>query len=120
MKKNTWKKRIVAAAVDAGTYKPCFDSVIDTLSQIMEQRDSAQQLFEESGGETIVEFTNKGGATNLIKNPALVIVMDLNTQALAYWRDLGLTPAGLKKINEAAMKGKKRSALAEALAELSG
>ena len=110
----------MAAAGDAGTYKPCFDSVIDTLSSIMEQRDKAQQLFEESGGETIVEFTNKGGSTNLVKNPALVIVMDLNAQALSYWRDLGLTPAGLKKINEAAMKGKKRSALAEALAELGG
>lgn len=110
----------MAAAVDAGTYKPCFDSVIDTLASIMEQRDKAQLLFEESGGETIVEFTNKGGSTNLVKNPALVIVMDLNAQALSYWRDLGLTPAGLKKINEAAMKGKKRSALADALKELSG
>ena len=46
--------------------------------------------------------------------------MDLDTQALAYWRDLGLTPAGLKKINEAAMKEKKRSALVEALSLFDG
>lgn len=120
MKKITWEKRIREACEEAGTYKRIFDPVIATLAGIMEQRDSAQKLFEESGGETVVIYKNKSGATNPVKNPALVVVMDLNAQALAYWRDLGLTPAGLKKINEDAMKGKKRDALAEALKELSG
>jgi hypothetical protein len=41
---------------------------------------------------------------------------DLNTQALAYWRDMGLTPAGLKKLNDAALKAaKKGTPLEEAL-----
>lgn len=120
MKKITWERRIREACEEAGTYKPFFDSVISTLAGIMEQRDAAQKLFEASGGETVVMYKNKSGATNPVKNPALVVVMDLNAQALAYWRDLGLTPAGLKKINEDAMKGRKRDALAEALKELSG
>lgn len=120
MKKATWKKRITEACRSAGTYKPFFDHVIDTLAGIMEQRDAAKRLFEDSGGRTVVLHTNKGGGTNIVKNPALVIVMELDTQALAYWRDLGLTPAGLKKIDEAAMKGKKRSALADALRDLGG
>ena len=120
MKKATWEKRIRAACCDAGTYREYFDHVIETLAAIMERRDDANKQFKESGGETVIEYTNKNGMTNTIKNPALVVVMDLDTQALAYWRDLGLTPAGLKKINEAAMKNKKRSALADALAELSG
>ena len=120
MKKRTWKNRITAACKEAGTYQPYFDAVIDTLAGIMEQRDAAETKYVKSGGNPIVKHTNKGGATNIVKNPALVVVMEMNMQALAYWRDLGLTPAGLKKINEAAMKGKKRSALAEALAELSG
>ena len=120
MKKTTWEKKIREACVEAGTYKPFFESVISTLAGIMEQRDSAQKLFEQSGGETVVLYKNKAGASNPVKNPALVVVMDLNAQALAYWRDLGLTPAGLKKINEAAMKGKRIDALAEALAELGG
>lgn len=120
MKKATWEKRIRAACVDAGTYKPFFESVIDTLAAIMERRDEANKQFKESGGETVIEYTNKNGNTNTIKNPALVVVMDLDAQALSYWRDLGLTPAGLKKINEAAMKGKRHDALAAALAELSG
>ena len=41
-------------------------------------------------------------ATNTVKNPKLVIWMDLNTQALAYWKELGLTPSGLKRLKEAA------------------
>jgi hypothetical protein len=46
---------------------------------------------------------------------------DLNTQALAYWRDLGLTPAGLKKLNEAALKpAVKKTALEEALGSFGG
>ena len=120
MKKADWKKTIEDNCKSAGTYQPYFDAVIDTLAGIMETRDNAQEKFEASGGNTVVAHTNKGGATNIVPNPALNMVMELNQQALAYWRDLGLTPSGLKKINEEAMKGKKKSALAEALKELGG
>ena len=120
MNKADWKKTIEDNCKSAGTYQPYFDAVIDTLAGIMETRDNAQEKFEASGGNTVVAHTNKGGATNIVKNPALNMVMELNQQALAYWRDLGLTPSGLKKINEEAMKGRKRSALADALKELGG
>ena len=50
--------------------------------------------------ELIIEQTNKSGFTNKVKNPAFSVWDDLNKSALIYWRDLGLTPAGLKKINE--------------------
>lgn len=76
--------------------------------------------FKTSGDTIIVEHTNKAGATNLTQHPALRMINDLNRDALAYWRDLGLTPAGLKKIDEGAMKKKKGSALADALRELNG
>lgn len=118
MKKKTWKKRIEESCKAAGTYQPFFNSVIDTLAGIMEARDNALEKFEDTGGSTIVKHTNKGGHVNIVKNPALNMVMELNQQALAYWRDLGLTPSGLKKINEAAMKERKVSPLAEALRDL--
>lgn len=118
MTRKTWSKRIKNACEEVGTYKPAFDSMIDALARILELRDNAQKKFEESGGDTIVRHTNKSGQTNIVKNPALVVVMDCNAQALAYWRDLGLSPAGLKRINEAAMKeSKKESALERALRE---
>ena len=110
MTKTDWQNRIKESCIEAGTYRPYFDSVIDTLAETMEMRDEAREKFYASGGQTIVMHTNKGGATNIVKNPALVVVDDLNKTALAYWRDLGLTPAGLKRIDEGAMKRSKNKA----------
>lgn len=119
MDKKQWKSKIKSAAKKAGTYQTFFDAVIDTLAGILEKRDTAQDLFDRSGGNVIVKHTNKGGATNLELNPALRLINDLNRDALAYWRDLGLTPAGLKRINEEAMTKKTSgSALEEALKNL--
>ena len=122
MNKSRWKSKIKQACIDAGTYRDCFASVIDTLAGIMEMRDDARKKYEEAGGEPVVIHTNKAGADNVVKNPALVVIMDCNTQALAYWRDLGLTPAGLKRINEAAIKAREKepSALEKALSKLNG
>ena len=118
MTQNEWAERIKNSAVDAGTYRPYFDDVIMTLADILEKRDKAQADFVKSGGHAIVKHTNKNGATNLEQNPCLRMVNDLNRDALAYWRDLGLTPAGLKRIDENAMKKPKENALAKALREL--
>lgn len=110
MDKATWRKRIVESSEAAGTYRPCFDDMIDTLAGILERRDEAEEQYLELGGEAVVEYTNKAGATNIVKNPALTIVDQLNNTALTYWKELGLTPAGLKRINETAMKGKPKQA----------
>ena len=120
MTAKTWRKKIVEAMQEVGTYRESFAGAIDTLAGILERRDKAQETFEASGGSVLVKHTNKGGATNIEQNPALVLINNLNRDALAYWRDLGLTPAGLKKIDDSAMKPKKKSALAEALKALEG
>ena len=105
MNKDEWKIKITQACKKAGTYREYFDSVIETLAETMEMRDDAREKYYKSGGNSIVSHTNKGGNTNIVKNPALVVIDDLNKTALAYWRDLGLTPAGLKRINDTALKG---------------
>lgn len=121
MERNKWKRKIKKATIEAGTYRPFFDSVIDTLAGILERRDIAEVQFEESGGEVMIDHENKGGGVYKEKNPALTIINELNRDALAYWRDLGLTPAGLKKINETELKKKKKeSALESALRSLGG
>ncbi len=120
MEKSAWVARITASCRAAGTYREWFTDVIDTLAAILERRDEAEALFYEQGGEVLIEHTNKAGATNFEQNPILRMINDLNRDALAYWRDLGLTPAGLKKIDEAAMKQRKKSALGEALKGLGG
>lgn len=110
MTKKKWTEKIRAACEDAGTYKPYFDTAIDTLASIMELRDKAQVNFRKGGSLITVEHTNKGGNTNIVKNPALTIIDDLNRTALAYWRDLGLTPAGLKRLNNDALQGSGKGA----------
>ena len=98
MNRNEWTRDIKEKCEAAGTYQPFFDSVIDTLAGILETRDNAQEKFEASGGNTIVKHTNKGGNTNIVKNPALVVLMDCNAQALNYWRELGLTARAYKSM----------------------
>ena len=120
MKAAGWKKRIKEQCVSVGTYNAAFDPVINALADILEQRDHAYAEFLESGGEACIMKISDRGATNVGKNPRLQMWGELNTQALAYWRDLGLTPAGLKRIDEQLMKPKKPSPLAEALKSLDG
>ena len=118
MTKARWRNRIKRACEAAGTYQPFFDSVIDTLAGIMEMRDNAQEKFEASGGNTIVKHTNKGGATNIVKNPALVVLMECNAQALAYWRELGLTSRAYKAMTGSLNVKVESKSLEEALTEL--
>lgn len=118
MTQKEWAERIKNSTVEAGTYRPYFDDVIMTLAGILERRDQASDLFVRTKQKVIVKHTNKGGATNIEQNPLLRLINDLNRDALAYWRDLGLTPAGLKRIDEKAMQKPKENALAKALREL--
>lgn len=120
MKRETWKKRIESASKQAGTYKPCFDSVIDTLASILEKRDEALKAYEASGEGPIVEYTNKGGSTNMVKNPGLTLWDDLNKSALSYWRELGLTPAGLKKLKDDALKSENKASFSDLLGKIGG
>lgn len=120
MKSTSWKKKIVSACQEAGTYRPFFDPVIETLATILERRDDAQKAFADSGGKTIVQHTNKWGATNSEQNPILRLINDLNRDALAYWKELGLTPKGLRQINEKALEKKKGGLLIEVLKDFGG
>ena len=84
--------------------------MINALSQILEDRDRVREEWHAAGGSSVIE-TDKGTS----KNPRMAAYNDMNTTALNYWRDLGLTPKGLKAIDEQAMKPKPKSALADLL-----
>ena len=99
MEKSEWKKRIKSEMDDNGVDKSRFKMVVDALAEILTQRDKALEEFKNSGGETCITKISDRGAKNIAKNPQLMIWLDLNNTALAYWRDLGLTPTGLKKLN---------------------
>ena len=119
MNKAEWLRKIKKAVRAVGTYQASFDAPMDTLAGILERRDKAVADFEESGSVMVYPVTNTQGEVVLKQNPLLKTVNELNRDALAYWRDLGLTPAGLKRINDTAVQKKETgSALAAALLRL--
>lgn len=121
MDRDEWRRLIKRQTKAVGTYQKTFDSVIDTLAGILAERDAVYKQYEDEGSEALVEKISDRGARNHVINPFMTLWKDLNASALAYWRDLGLTPAGLKRINEAAMQKKEKgSALEEALKSIGG
>lgn len=115
-----WEKLIKRQLSALGQTEKAYDSVISTLADILEQRDAVHQEYIDAGCEPVRKYTNKGGNTNLTKNPLLVLWDDLNKSALAYWRELGLTPSSYKKMTGDAPKKEKGGGLAEALKSLEG
>lgn len=104
--------------MEAGTYKSYFDYQIDALAGILEKRDEIQRLFDEGEEQLMIEQTNKSGATNRVVNPLFKTWKEMNDQILSFWKELGLTPAGLKKINEDAFQKDKGKRTANNLMEM--
>ena len=120
MEKAKWKKEIEQATKDAGTYKPYFDAVIDTLAQILEDRDKAEEQYIQSGSAPTIIHINRAKEKNITKNPILVMRNELNTQALAIWRELGLTPKGLRTLTAEVVDRSTSGGLEKLLAKLDG
>ena len=102
-----WRNDIIECMKVTKTYNDCFRIAIDTLSQILEKRDKIEDEFQASGQGMIVEHTNKAGASNLEQNPMIRMINDLNRDALTYMRECGITPKGLRMINDKALEAEK-------------
>lgn len=119
LKAETYKKKIVQDMKSIGTYKPEFNKIIDNLANIYEDMDTARDQFKKSGGNIVVKHTNKNGSTNIVKNPFFLAIEGLQNNILMYNRELGLTPAGYRKIKgEAAIPEEKRKGIASILEEI--
>ena len=114
------KRTIIERMTKLGTYKPQYMEAINRTAKLYVQMDEIEAAFAKSGGNVVVTHTNKAGAKNSVKNPFLQARDEVYTQLLAHERELGLTPAALKRINESAMIKEKKSTLGEALKALSG
>ena len=98
MKKDEWKKIIEDQIKFDHDYIPSFQTTIQILSEMLEERDRIYSMYIESGAQPVVNFTSDRGAINLKPNPLLRQWQDINTLCLSYLRDLGLTAAGLRKL----------------------
>lgn len=115
-----WKTLLDRQLSSLGQKEKVYESVVSTLADILEQRDAVYEQYQAEGCQPVKEYTNKGGATNIVKNPLLVLWDDLNKSALAYWRELGMTPSSYKKMTGDAPKKEKAGGLASALQAIEG
>lgn len=100
-----------------GVYRIEFNPTIMTYAQLKWQHDTLNKQFIEEGKSVVEEYTNKNGSTNIRKTAEYMVIEVLRKDILTYENTLGLTPAGLKKINRT-LGTKKKSALGEALSKI--
>lgn len=105
---------------EIGTFRPEFTETIKRTASLYILHEKIKKQFKKEGEKAVVEYTTKTGATNMVKNPYLSALNDVSGQLLAHEKELGLTPAALKKINESSLnRTRKGSVLGEALKQLS-
>jgi phage terminase small subunit len=101
-----------------GTYNISFSYTIEALAKVLVDYQTTIETFEKTGGHIVIKHTNKNGSTNLVKNPLYLALEKLRDDIISYSRELGLTPAGLKRINQDGNKPEKKSNLEMILSEL--
>ena len=103
-----------------GVYRLEFAHAIDILAGMLAEYEDVTEQFKESGGDIIVEHTNKAGATNIAKNPLYLAMEGLRKSILDYLRELGMTPTAIKRINDNATGKERASPLSVVMKELIG
>lgn len=93
-----WKDRLTKQLIIDGSLIASFETTLTILCEVLEERDHVYKAYLEDGQRPTIIFTTDRGAENPKPNPLLRQWQELNTTALQYLRDLGLTPAGLRKL----------------------
>lgn len=113
-----YKNEIVKRMTALGIYRDEYMPTIMRTARLYSQCDHIEEQFEKSGGNTVIKYTNAGGASNLVKNPYLSARDEVYSQLLQHERELGLTPAALKKIGLEPVRNTGQSALEAALLKM--
>lgn len=97
---NNLTKSIIDCMKAIGTYDNAFSLSIGILDKLLSDYYSARNQWEAEGGLLVIEYTNKNGQTNTVKNPLYQSMEKLRMDILTYLKELGLTPSGLKKLKQ--------------------
>lgn len=92
-----------------GVWRDEFERTQRRLARIYTRIDAVERLFEDSGGRFVVAHKNNKGETNAVRNPYIAEIDILYEQALTCERELGLTAAALRRINEGALHAREES-----------
>jgi hypothetical protein len=112
-------KQVIEDMKVVGTYRPQFDRTVRTYAEMSYDYKILLRQFENSGDQFVDEYTNKSGATNAMTTAIYSEIKTIRKEMVTYESILGLTPAGLKRINKEMDQSKKKtSSLAKALSKL--
>ena len=95
-----------------GIWREEFDATRRRLARIYARLDAVEDQYTREGEEVLVEKEGSNGQINQVINPLLTEIEKLYDQALTHEKELGLTAAALRKINEEALHSKAPSGLA--------
>lgn len=97
---NDITKNIIGCMKAIGTYDNAFMLSIGILDGLLSDYYRAREEWIDDGGQLVIEYTNKNGQTNTVKNPLYQSMEKLRMDILTYLRELGITPSGLKKLKQ--------------------
>lgn len=95
-----------------GIWRDEFDATRRRLAKIYTRIDATEDKYTREGEFVLVEKEGSNGQVNWVINPLLTEIEKLYDQALTHEKELGLTAAALRKINEEALHSKAPSGLA--------
>ena len=85
-------------------YKPEFDTTISIYASLVEQYQTLEKEFKKNA----YKVEEKTGANNSKRSPMIATLESLRKDILSYSNALGLTPSGLRKLNDEMSKEKKQ------------
>ena len=113
------KRRMIVERMKAlHTYKPQYTELIERTARLYVKLDQLEKQYEQSGTKPFVEYTNKYGATNLVPNPIIKAIEDAYSELIVHERELGLTPAALRKLGDGLIEDTKESPLEAVIKKL--
>ena len=104
-------EEITDAMQAVGTYKPDFAAAIRQLATLLRDQEMTRKEYRACGSRPLVWREGKNGEYQ-VKNPLLAVMETQRRDAVMMLSQLGLTPTGLKKINDEMKKKPAASGLA--------
>lgn len=101
-----------------GVWRAEFMPAVEAYARMRYQYDVLYLHWQESGATMVEEYTNKAGATNLRKTAEYQVMEMLRKDILNHENALGLTPIGLKRIQQNALKKKKGGGMSAQILDL--
>ena len=82
------------------TYQPEFNTIIQNFAELLSERDRVLKQYMDEGSRPVITHRSDRGAVNTVKNPLLLMWLDLTAEARKYANELGLTPKALRTLSD--------------------